>query len=174
MGARRGVPRGPTRGEMGASATSGNGPAGLRPRRETTPRSRDTGWNPCRNGCGIRHAPQLTSALRGASLSRPFVTHRRPSLSSATAPTSSRWSRESVPSLKRRGRSFVGPCPFHKEKSPSFHVNPERGFFHCFGCKEAGSVIDFVMKEQGCTFPEAVRAPRRAERHRHRGGRPRA
>jgi DNA primase len=65
---------------------------------------------------------------------------------------------ESVPSLKRRGRSFVGLCPFHKEKSPSFHVNPEKGFFHCFGCKEAGSVIDFVMKEQGYTFPEAVRA----------------
>jgi len=64
---------------------------------------------------------------------------------------------ESVPSLKRRGRSFVGLCPFHKEKTGSFHVNPDRGFFHCFGCKESGSVIDFVMKEQGYTFPEAVR-----------------
>lgn len=65
---------------------------------------------------------------------------------------------ESVPSLKRRGRSFVGLCPFHKEKTPSFHVNPERGFFHCFGCKESGSVLDFVMKQDGLTFPEAVRA----------------
>src|SRR5437016_2435455 len=64
---------------------------------------------------------------------------------------------ESVPSLKRRGRSFVGLCPFHQEKTGSFHVNPDRGFFHCFGCKESGSVIDFVMKEQGYTFPEAVR-----------------
>jgi DNA primase len=65
---------------------------------------------------------------------------------------------ESVPSLKRRGRSWVGLCPFHKEKTPSFHVNPDRGFFHCFGCKEAGSAIDFVMKVDGLTFPEAVRS----------------
>ncbi len=64
---------------------------------------------------------------------------------------------ESVPSLKRRGRTFVGLCPFHKEKSPSFHVNPDRGFFHCFGCKESGSAIDFLMKMEGHTFPEAVR-----------------
>ena len=65
---------------------------------------------------------------------------------------------ESVPSLKRRGRSWVGLCPFHKEKTPSFHVNPDRGFFHCFGCKEAGSAIDFLMKADGLTFPEAVRS----------------
>ncbi|WP_394849442.1 DNA primase [Pendulispora brunnea] len=65
---------------------------------------------------------------------------------------------ESVPTLKRRGRSFTGLCPFHKEKSPSFHVNPDRGFFHCFGCKEGGSAIDFVMKLDGLSFPEAVRA----------------
>jgi DNA primase len=65
---------------------------------------------------------------------------------------------EGVPSLKRRGRSWVGLCPFHKEKSGSFHVNPDRGFFHCFGCKESGSAIDFVMKHDGATFPEAVRS----------------
>ncbi|MCL2724519.1 MAG: DNA primase [Polyangiaceae bacterium] len=65
---------------------------------------------------------------------------------------------EAVPSLKRRGRSWVGLCPFHKEKSPSFHVNPDRGFFHCFGCKESGSAIDFLLKHEGYTFPEAVRA----------------
>ncbi len=59
--------------------------------------------------------------------------------------------------LVRRGRSFTGLCPFHKEKSPSFHVNPERGFFHCFGCKESGGAVDFVMKIEGRTFPEAVR-----------------
>lgn len=64
---------------------------------------------------------------------------------------------ESVPSLKKRGRSWVGLCPFHKEKTPSFHVNADRGFFHCFGCKESGSAIDFVMKHDGYTFPEAVR-----------------
>lgn len=59
--------------------------------------------------------------------------------------------------LTRRGRSFVGLCPFHQEKSPSFHVNMERGFFHCFGCKESGGAIDFMMKTEGYTFPEAVR-----------------
>lgn len=59
--------------------------------------------------------------------------------------------------LSRKGRTFTGCCPFHKEKTPSFHVNPERGFYHCFGCKESGSGVDFVMKTHGLTFPEAVR-----------------
>lgn len=59
--------------------------------------------------------------------------------------------------LTKRGRAHLGLCPFHKEKSPSFSVNAERGFFYCFGCKENGSVIDFVMKLEGKTFPEAVR-----------------
>lgn len=59
--------------------------------------------------------------------------------------------------LTRRGRSFLGLCPFHKEKSPSFHVHPERGFYHCFGCSESGSAIDFVMKQNGLEFIEAVR-----------------
>ncbi|APS00149.1 DNA primase [Pajaroellobacter abortibovis] len=63
---------------------------------------------------------------------------------------------ERVPSLKKRGRHFVGLCPFHAEKTPSFHVNPERGLFYCFGCKESGSVIDFLMKQDGYTFREAV------------------
>jgi DNA primase len=59
--------------------------------------------------------------------------------------------------LVRRGRSFVGLCPFHKEKSPSFHVHPERGFYHCFGCGESGSAIDFAMKVNGLDFVEAVK-----------------
>src|SRR5271169_5787487 len=59
--------------------------------------------------------------------------------------------------LVRRGRSFVGLCPFHQEKSPSFHVSAERGFFHCFGCKESGGAVDFVMKTEGQSFPEAIR-----------------
>jgi len=58
--------------------------------------------------------------------------------------------------LTRRGREHVGLCPFHKEKSPSFTVNEEKGFYHCFGCQEHGSVIDFVMKTEGLPFPEAV------------------
>lgn len=59
--------------------------------------------------------------------------------------------------LTRRGRAMVGRCPFHNEKTPSFHVNAERGFFHCFGCKESGGVIDFAMRMEGFTFPEAIR-----------------
>ena len=60
--------------------------------------------------------------------------------------------------LTRRGRSFLGLCPFHKEKSPSFSVNPERGVYYCFGCKEHGDAIDFVIKQEGRSFHEAVRA----------------
>jgi DNA primase len=62
-----------------------------------------------------------------------------------------------VVTLKRRGRSAVGLCPFHTEKTPSFTVSEERGFFHCFGCSEHGDVFAFVMKTQSLTFPEAVR-----------------
>ncbi len=58
--------------------------------------------------------------------------------------------------LTKAGRSYKGLCPFHKEKSPSFHVSPDRGFFHCFGCQEHGTSIDFVMKVHGLDFREAV------------------
>jgi DNA primase len=60
-------------------------------------------------------------------------------------------------SLKRRGRSLVGLCPFHNEKTPSFTVDDERGFFHCFGCSAGGNVFKFVMLTEGISFPEAVR-----------------
>src|SRR5579871_2300307 len=65
---------------------------------------------------------------------------------------------ESVPSLKKRGRRFVGLCPFHKEKTPSFHANPDTGLYHCFGCKESGDVFTFLQRVEGYTFSEAVRA----------------
>jgi DNA primase len=58
--------------------------------------------------------------------------------------------------LKRAGRNFVGLCPFHNEKTPSFSVNPERGFFHCFGCGAGGTVFNFVMRTEGLSFPEAI------------------
>jgi DNA primase len=58
--------------------------------------------------------------------------------------------------LKRAGRNFVGLCPFHNEKTPSFSVSAERGFFHCFGCGAGGTVFDFVMRVEGLTFPEAL------------------
>ena len=54
------------------------------------------------------------------------------------------------------GRTLKGLCPFHDEKSPSFNVNPQRGFMHCFGCGEGGDVIAFLMKIDGLGFAEAV------------------
>jgi DNA primase len=64
--------------------------------------------------------------------------------------------------LQKRGRAHVGLCPFHKEKTPSFHVNEERGFYHCFGCGAHGDAFRFVMEVEGLAFVEAIR--RLAER----------
>jgi len=58
--------------------------------------------------------------------------------------------------LTRAGREFKACCPFHKEKSPSFYVNDDKGFFHCFGCGAHGDVIGFVMRHDNRSFPEAV------------------
>jgi len=58
--------------------------------------------------------------------------------------------------LSRKGNDYVGLCPFHQEKTASFHVTPAKNLFHCFGCDAAGSVIDFVMRKDGLTFREAV------------------
>jgi len=60
--------------------------------------------------------------------------------------------------LRQTGRSYTGLCPFHKEKTPSFHVNPERGIYKCFGCGKAGNVITFVTEHQRLGFVDAVRA----------------
>ena len=59
--------------------------------------------------------------------------------------------------LKQRGRDLVGLCPFHGEKTPSFHVHPDQGYFKCFGCGAAGDVIGFVQRLENVPFPEAVR-----------------
>ena len=58
--------------------------------------------------------------------------------------------------LKRTGKNFVGLCPFHKEKTPSFTVDPIKQFYHCFGCGEGGDVISFIMKIENMQFLEAV------------------
>lgn len=60
--------------------------------------------------------------------------------------------------LTRAGREFKGCCPFHKEKTPSFTVNDDKQFYHCFGCGAHGSVIDFVMSHDNMSFIEAVEA----------------
>jgi len=59
-------------------------------------------------------------------------------------------------SLKRRGSRWIGLCPFHQEKTPSFSVDPERGLYYCFGCHAGGDVIRFVMELESLSFPEAV------------------
>jgi len=58
--------------------------------------------------------------------------------------------------LKKAGRNFVGLCPFHKEKTASFNVNPERGIFKCFGCGKGGDVIGFIMEMERISFVDAV------------------
>lgn len=59
--------------------------------------------------------------------------------------------------LRKRGKNYLGLCPFHSEKEPSFTVSNEKQIFHCFGCGASGSVFDFVMKTRNLTFAEAVR-----------------
>ena len=59
--------------------------------------------------------------------------------------------------LKRRGSSYVACCPFHNEKTPSFHVTPSKGIYKCFGCGKAGSAVGFVMEYEHMAYPEALR-----------------
>jgi DNA primase len=59
--------------------------------------------------------------------------------------------------LRRAGRNYKGLCPFHSEKTPSFSVDPERGFFYCFGCHAGGDVFDFLMRMESVAFGEALR-----------------
>lgn len=59
--------------------------------------------------------------------------------------------------LKKTGKNYVGLCPFHSEKTPSFTVSPEKQIFYCFGCGAGGNVFSFLMKHEGLTFPESAR-----------------
>lgn len=63
---------------------------------------------------------------------------------------------EYVP-LKKRGHNYWGRCPFHNEKTPSFSVAADKGFYYCFGCHAGGNVFQFIMKIENLTFPEAVK-----------------
>jgi DNA primase len=58
--------------------------------------------------------------------------------------------------LKRVGKNYVGLCPFHSERTPSFTVSPDKGIFKCFGCGVAGDVITFYMKIKGLDFKQAI------------------
>jgi DNA primase len=59
--------------------------------------------------------------------------------------------------LKKRGANHMACCPFHSEKTPSFNVHQTKGIYKCFGCGAGGSIFDFIMRIEGCSFPEAVR-----------------
>lgn len=58
--------------------------------------------------------------------------------------------------LKKRGGRYTGLCPFHQEKSPSFTVDPQKGFWHCFGCGKGGDAFSFIMQLEHLNFPEAL------------------
>lgn len=58
--------------------------------------------------------------------------------------------------LQRAGREYKAPCPFHAEKTPSFYINDQKSFFHCFGCGAHGDAVGFLMRHDGLPFPEAV------------------
>ena len=60
-------------------------------------------------------------------------------------------------SLKKRGTSYKGLCPFHDDTTPSFSVSPVKGVYKCFACGEAGNVVNFVMKHEQMTYPEALK-----------------
>lgn len=59
--------------------------------------------------------------------------------------------------LKKSGKNFLGLCPFHSEKTPSFSVSPDKQMFYCFGCGSGGNIFSFLMKQNGISFPESVR-----------------
>src|SRR6056297_1800361 len=59
--------------------------------------------------------------------------------------------------LKKRGTNYLGLCPFHNEKTPSFTVSPSKGIFKCFGCGKGGNVINFIMEHEHLSYPEALR-----------------
>lgn len=71
--------------------------------------------------------------------------------------------------LKKKGSNYVGLCPFHEEKDPSFIVNPTTNLYHCFGCNAGGDVIGFVAKREGIGFKEAIERLSRRQTDEGRG-----
>ena len=59
--------------------------------------------------------------------------------------------------LQKRGREYIGLCPFHQEKTPSFTINESKGFYHCFGCGAHGDAVKFLMDKEGLPFIDAVK-----------------
>jgi DNA primase len=99
---------------------------------------------------GSSGGPSGSSGFKGGGFPQDFVEEVRRSASLAAVIG------EHV-TLKRSGRTLKGLCPFHGEKTPSFHVDEDKGFFHCFGCDAGGDVYRFLMMKEALSFPEAVR-----------------
>ena len=59
--------------------------------------------------------------------------------------------------LRKAGKNFMGRCPFHQEKTPSFSVSQEKGVYHCFGCGKSGNIFNFIMDIDNVSFYEAVK-----------------
>src|SRR5687768_17886725 len=59
--------------------------------------------------------------------------------------------------LKKRGANHIANCPFHNEKTPSFYVSPAKGIYKCFGCGKGGNSVNFVMKKEQLSYPDALR-----------------
>ena len=62
-----------------------------------------------------------------------------------------------IPSLKKHGKNYIGLCPFHKEKTPSFSISPDKQIFHCFGCNSGGNIFTFLSKIENISFNESVK-----------------
>ena len=69
-------------------------------------------------------------------------------------------------SLKRRGANYVGCCPFHNERTPSFSVNQARNIYKCFGCNKAGNSVNFIMEHEHMSYPDALRYLAKKYKHR--------
>src|SRR6056297_3957533 len=59
--------------------------------------------------------------------------------------------------LKKRGTNYLGLCPFHNEKTPSFTVSPSKGIYKCFGCGKGGNAVNFIMEHEHLSYPEALK-----------------
>ena len=84
----------------------------------------------------MRFSPAFTERLRNHFLLSEVIGRRLP--------------------IKKHGREFHALCPFHQEKSPSFTINDEKGFFHCFGCGAHGDAIEFIKRFERLTYPETI------------------
>ena len=67
--------------------------------------------------------------------------------------------------LRKRGVNYVGLCPFHSDKTPSFYVSPAKGLCKCFACGQGGNAVHFIMAHEQMSYPEALRYPRNPETH---------